>query len=57
MRNLLFIHGAGNDGSVWSDVKKRLLRLRIIKYIHRIFPDMQANMENVTALMHIATGL
>ncbi len=25
MRNLLFIHGAGNDGSVWSDVKKRFV--------------------------------
>ena len=23
MRNLLFIHGAGNDGSIWNDVKKQ----------------------------------
>ncbi len=25
MRNLLFIHGAGNDGSVWNDVKNRFV--------------------------------
>jgi len=25
MRNLIFIHGAGNDGSIWNDLKKKFI--------------------------------
>jgi len=37
MRDLIFIHGAGNDGSIWNDVKKRFVEIEDYK-IHT--PDL-----------------
>jgi len=37
MRDLIFIHGAGNDGSIWNDVKKQFVETKDYK-IHT--PDL-----------------